>query len=194
MVRPRTVSDEAVFAAVRGLLAAGGPRAVSFAAVARQSGLSGASLVQRYASRDGMVRAALAAGWEALQARTEAAATAAAPGPRGAAQLLKALAAEAGGAGGLAVLAGGLDDRALRRRAADWRATVEAALAGRLGGGRRQAAEAAALLFLAWQGRILWQEAGGPGFRLRAAAERLAAAPAGEGAAAADGEAQERAT
>lgn len=189
------MSDEAVFAAVRGLLAAAGPRGVTFAAVARACGLAGASLVQRYGNREGMLRAALAAGWDGLEARTVAAIAAAPPGPRGAAQLLKALAADTAGAQGLAVLAGDLEDRALRRRAARWRAGVEAALAFRLGGSRRQAEEAAAIMFLAWQGRLRWREAGGQGFRLRAAAERLAAGrpDAGAPGEAPDGPGQDRA-
>lgn len=174
MPRARTVSDVQVFGAVRALLAADGPRGVTFAAVARASGLSGPSLVQRHGSREGLLRAALAAGWEALEARTLAAVAAAPPGPRGAAQLLKTLGAEAGE---LSVLASGLVDKALRRRAAGWRAGVEAALAERLGGNRQEAAEAAALLFLAWQGRLHWQEAGGGGFRLKSAAQRLAGPP-----------------
>lgn len=174
MARTRAVADEVVFEAVRGLLARQGPRGTTFAAVARATGLSPPSLVQRYGDREGMLRAALAAGWDALETRTAAAIAAAGPGDKGAAQLLKALSAGPGGAAELALLAADLEDKVLRRRAAAWRARVEGALAERLGGGRKAAAEAAAILFLAWQGRLLWEGAGGPGFRLRDAAERLA--------------------
>ncbi len=176
MARARSVPDETVLAAVRALLARDGPRGATFAAVAREAGLSGPSLVQRYGDREGMLRAALAAGWEALETRTAAAIAAAPPGPKGAAQLLKSLGSGAG-ADELAVLASGLDDKVLRRRAATWRGAVEAALAERLGGGRKAAAEAAAILFLAWQGRMLWEAAGGPGIRLKDAAHRLAGTP-----------------
>lgn len=174
MPRAKTVADEEVFAAVRGVLAEAGPRGATFAAVARASGLSAPSLVQRYGDRQGMLRAALSAGWDRLEARTASALAAAGPGTKGAAQLLKLL-ATGGEPRELSILASDLGDPALRRRAADWRARVEAALAERLGGGRKAAAEAAAILFLAWQGRLVWEGAGGPGFRLRRAADRLAA-------------------
>ena len=42
----------------------------------------------------------------------------------------------------------------------------------RLGPGAK-ARESAALLFAAWQGRMLWTGAGGPGFRLRDAVKRI---------------------
>ena len=48
----------------------------------------------------------------------------------------------------------------------------ETALALRLGGGP-QGREAATILFAAWQGQILWQTAGGKGFRLKDALKRL---------------------
>ena len=37
----------------------------------------------------------------------------------------------------------------------------------------RRDAEAAAMLFAAWQGQMLWRAAGGKGFRLKDAAKRL---------------------
>ncbi|TKA94746.1 transcriptional regulator, partial [Cereibacter changlensis] len=52
------------------------------------------------------------------------------------------------------------------------RARVEAALALRLGGGTK-GREAASLMFSAWQGQMLWQDAGGRGFKLKEAAKRV---------------------
>jgi hypothetical protein len=46
-----------------------------------------------------------------------------------------------------------------------WRGQVETALAARRGGGSR-GRDAAAMIFAAWQGRCLWETAGGKGFRL----------------------------
>lgn len=162
MPRPRSLSDETVFDALRHLLA-GGEKAVSFASVARATGLAQASLVQRYGSREGMVRAAMLAAWDTLEGET-AKAIAATDSAHG---LLKALGGEAE-AGDLTLLAIDMRDPALRQRAEAWRRVVEGALATRL-----RDAEAAAMLFAAWQGQMLWRAAGGKGFRLKDAAKQL---------------------
>jgi AcrR family transcriptional regulator len=165
MPRSRTIPDDRIFAALHRLLAAGGDKAVSFATVAAETGLAPPTLVQRYGSRDGMVRAARLAAWDAVQARTDAAIAATADkGPQG---LLKAI-----GPVDASRLADDLRDPDLAQRAAVWRATVEAALALRLGSGQK-ARESAALLFAAWQGHALWQAAGEDAFRLKEAVKRL---------------------
>lgn len=171
MPRSRTIPDAAIFAAIRHLMVQGGDKAVAFGSVARATGLAAPTLVQRYGSREGMVQAAMSDGWDALDRATEAARTAAPPGPKGAQTMLKSLSAELG-AGDLSLLAAGLRDAALRARAEAWRAGVESALATHLGGGAK-AREAAALLFAAWQGQLMWQGAGGKGFRLKDAVKRM---------------------
>lgn len=164
MARPRIIADAAVFSALRQLLANGGDKAVTFSAVARATGLAAASLVQRYGSREAMVRTALVAAWDALVAET-AQADATAETAQG---FLKSLGGDAPQAIDLALLAMDFRDATLRARAAEWRAQVEAALARRL-----RDADAAAMLFAAWQGQLLWQVAGGKGFRLKDAVKRL---------------------
>ena len=167
MSRPRTIPDDAIFAEVRRLLAEGGDKAVAFASVARATGLAAPTLVQRYGSREGMVRAALMAAWDALDAQTAAAEV----GADTALALLKALGAGAETAD-LSRLAADFRDPALRARAEAWRGRVEAALVLALGGGPK-AREAAAMLFVAWQGRMLWQDVGGKGIRLKELVRRL---------------------
>ncbi len=164
MARPRSISDDTIFAALRHLLATGGEKAVSFGAVARVTGLAAASLVQRYGSRDAMIRAALMAAWDVL-AHDTAAADAGADTAQG---FLKMLGGDAAEATDLGLLAIDFRDPDLRARAAAWRVQVEAALARRL-----RDADAAAMLFAAWQGQLLWQMAGGKGFRLKDAVKRL---------------------
>ncbi len=164
MARPRLISDETVFAALRHILGTEGEKAVSFGSVARVTGLAAASLVQRYASREGMIRAALMAAWDTLERDTALADTDADT----AQGFLKTLTGEAADATDLGLLAMDFRDPALRARATAWRAQVEAALARRL-----RDADAAAMLFAAWQGQLLWQVAGGKGFRLKDAAKRL---------------------
>lgn len=172
MARPRTIPDQQIFAAIRALLAQGGDKAVAFSSVARVTGLAAPTLVQRYGSREGMVKAALLSAWDALEARTDEAEAVAALNAKGAVALLKALNDDEGGPDDLGLLAIEFRDADLRARAEAWRARVESALASRLGGGSR-GREIAAILFAAWQGQALWSLAGGRGFRLKDAVKRL---------------------
>lgn len=165
MSRTRTIPDGNVFSAVQTLLDQGGDKAVSFATVAAATGLAPPTLVQRYGNRDGMVRAARLAAWQALEAVTAAAILA--TEDKGPQALLKAL-----GTVDATALVADFRDPDLAQRAAAWRATVESALALRLGTGPK-AREGAALLFAAWQGQQLWSRTGEPGFRLKDAAKRL---------------------
>lgn len=165
MPRKKTIPDATIFATVRQMLASGGEKAVSFATVAAATGLAAPTLVQRFGSRDGMVRAARLAAWQALEAQTAAAiASTADKGPQG---LLKAI-----GTVDTAAIAADLRDPDLAQRAAVWRATVESALSLRLGTGPK-AREAAALIFAAWQGQALWAATGGSAFRLKDAVKRF---------------------
>ena len=165
MPRPRTIPDDTVFAEVLRLLAQGGDKAVSFASVARATGLAAPSLVQRYGARDAMLRTALTAAWDALDRHTESA-TATADSPLA---LLKALGT---GPTDLSRLAAGFRDAALRARAGAWRTRVETALARLMGGGQK-AHDAAQVLFAAWQGRLLWQDVGTKAIRLKDLVKRL---------------------
>jgi AcrR family transcriptional regulator len=165
MPRTRLIPDAQIFAAVQVLLDEGGDKAVSFATVSAVTGLAPPTLVQRYGSRDGMVRAARLAAWEALEARTTAAINE--TEDKGAQALLKAI-----GAVETAAIAADLRDPDLAQRAAVWRTTVESALAMRMGSGQK-GKESAALLFSAWQGHALWARAGESAFRLKEAVKRL---------------------
>jgi AcrR family transcriptional regulator len=165
MPRARTVPDAQVFASVQRLLDTGGDKAVSFGSVSAATGLAPPTLVQRYGSRDGMVRAARLAAWDALDRHTaDAIAATASKGPQG---LLKAI----GPVDALAI-ASDQRDPELAQRAAAWRAVVESALVDRLGRGPK-ARESAVLLFAAWQGQSLWSQQGAQGFRLKDAVKRL---------------------
>jgi AcrR family transcriptional regulator len=165
MPRTRTIPDERIFASIQRLLDEGGDRAVSFASVAAATGLAPPTLVQRYGSRDGMVHAARSAAWDKLAAATtEAILSTEKKGPQA---LLKAI-----GAADPADLVSDSRDPDLAQRAAAWRATVESALALRLGTGQK-ARESAALLFAAWQGQQLWSRVGQSSIRIKDAVRRL---------------------
>ena len=165
MPRPRTIPDDRIFAAILRLLADGGDKAVSFGTVSAAVGLAPPTLVQRFGSRDGMVRAARLAAWDALDACTnEAIVTGADKGPLA---LFKSI-----GPVDPALVVYDLRDPELALRAAGWRAKVESALGLRLGAGQK-AKETAALLFAAWQGQALWAPAGEAAFRLKDVVKRL---------------------
>lgn len=163
MPRTRTLPDTEIFALVLAALRREGDKAVSFGNLSRASGLAPATLAQRFGSVEGMVRAAVTAEWDRLCAAVDQAPMEEGKGVQG---FLKALpGADA------ALLAVTLRDSALRPRAEDWRARVETAIAARRGGKGR---EAAALMFAAWHGRHLWEEAGGErAFRLSDLVKKL---------------------
>ncbi|WGV14706.1 transcriptional regulator [Fuscovulum ytuae] len=159
MARPRSIPDAVIFDAVLEMLEARGQ--VSFGLVSAAVGLAPPSLVQRYGDREGMLRGALIHGWDGVEAATRAADTAEAS----AQGFLKALGAALRGA----LIWASLGDEVVAARAAAWRAEVEASVARKAG----CKAEAAAMIFAAWQGRMLWSGAGGAGFRLRDAVKRI---------------------
>lgn len=153
----------------RRLLVEGGDKAVSFSAIAQASGLAAPTLVQRYGSRDGMVHAALLDGWEVLTRRTADAAAEAPVSAKGIPTLLKLVGR--GAEAEIALLVGTAREADLRARAEGWREQLEAALALRLGAGKKD--DSAPLIFSAWLGRLLWSGPGGAGFRLKDAVRRL---------------------
>jgi len=55
--RPRTVSDEHILLATQRVMAQAGPIKMTLAAVAKEAGLSAATLVQRFGSKRGLMRA-----------------------------------------------------------------------------------------------------------------------------------------
>jgi AcrR family transcriptional regulator len=170
MARNKIIPDAEILALVLHKLLTEGDKAVSFGLIAAASGLAPPTLVQRYGSRDAMIVQALSASWTALETLTSASEAEALVSAKGAQALLKDI-------GALvdipALLAASQRDKALMDRAAAWRKSVEAALAVRLGGGAK-GRDAGALMFAAWQGRLLWDTAGGKTFRLGEALRKLA--------------------
>jgi len=165
MPRSKTIPDARIFSAIRSLLEQGGEKAVSFATVAAATGLAPPTLVQRYGSRDGMVRSARLAEWDRLAAATATAILD--TEDKGPAALLKAL-----GPLDADMLVAAARDAALAQCAAAWRAQVEAALSLRLGTGTK-ARETATLLFVAWQGQALWSVAGLTSVKVKDIVKRL---------------------
>ncbi len=164
MSRPRTIPDSTIFAAILRLIAEGGEKAVAFSSVARASGLSAPSLVQRYGALPEMTRAALNGEWSRISALTAEAIAGMPATPKGRQALLKSLSP----APSPALLAASLRDAKLRDRARAWRAQVQTALAQHGG-----TPEACAMLFAAWQGQSIWDNIGDKSFKLKDAIKRL---------------------
>jgi AcrR family transcriptional regulator len=158
MARRKIIPDTVVFAALRHILVHEGPQAASFRAVGRATGLAAATLVQRFGSAEGMLVAAMEDGWDQADAALSAAAAEAALNEKGATALLKALPPAP------PLLA----QKVLQERAAAWHRQVVRELTLRLKDG-----QAAAILFAAWQGRLMWDAAGARGFALKDVLRKL---------------------
>lgn len=125
MARPRKLSNDDVLVAALGIVHGQGPDHLTFATASEACGLSPATLVQRFGTRDGLLRAALLRAWDNLYARTAELARSAPPTPQGAIDLLVSLSGSYGGieayAEGLKVLREDFRDPELRARGAAWK-------------------------------------------------------------------------
>jgi AcrR family transcriptional regulator len=158
MPRPRTIPDEALLDGALAVLRRAGPEGMTFAAVAAETGLSAATLVQRFGSKAALVQAALLRAWDLLDARTADADAAAPPTPAGAVALLVALSGDYGDdyAEGLLVLREDLRDPTLRRRGAAWGEVLAEALGRRLADPAGPRPDLGRLMAAQWQGAVLW--------------------------------------
>lgn len=160
MPRPRTLSDEQLLSMVLDVIQSEGPDAATFAAVSKASGLSGSTLVQRFATKAGMLRAALLYAWDRLDAETARLADTLPKTTDGAIALLTGLSQDYGDspasyAEGLLLLREDFRDPVLRARGGAWGAALISALAERFEG-QRQAQTIARLMLSQWQGSLLW--------------------------------------
>lgn len=160
MARPRTQTDAEIFNHLLNILAEKGEKSLTFGVLSRRCGLAPATLAQRFGSVEGMVHAALLSEWARLSAALDMIEAETLISAKGAQALLKSMPAPTP-----QVLALSLRDEVGRAAAETWRGKVEQALATRRGGGSK-GRDAAALIFAAWQGRQLWDSAGGKSFRL----------------------------
>ena len=151
MPRPKTRSDEDVLDGALTLLRAG---RLTFATLAETSGLSGATLVQRFGGKDGLRQRALLLAWDRLDARTAELAAASPMTAAGAVDLLVGLSGQYEEidqyAENLLILREDLRDPVLRARGAAWERELIAALDARCGVG------IGPLLAAHWQGAVTW--------------------------------------
>jgi len=159
MARPRSVSDEAILDAANRVMQTLGPAGVTFASVGLEAGLSPATLVQRYGSKDGLMRAALLRAWDGLDAMTASADQSASLDAEGAIELLVSLSDYGDGdqySEGLLLLREDMRDPVLRARGESWGQALARALGRRLSDDLQQGFTLGRLMASQWQGSLLW--------------------------------------
>lgn len=160
MSRPKKIPDEEIVEAVAELLGHDGPAGLTFAAASAATGLSPATLVQRFGSREAMMRAALLWMWDRVDQQTAEADATQPVDPEGAIALLVRLSAGYGSgeeaAQGLLLLREDFRDPVLRARGVTWHNALASALGRRLGGDTTEQARLGRLMAAQWQGIVLW--------------------------------------
>lgn len=154
MPRPKTQSDEDVLDAALAVVRQHGVDRLTFAATAEATGLSGATLVQRFGTKHALRQRTLLRAWDQLDTRTASLAASAPASPAGAIELLIGLSGAYSDIDryveDLLILREDLRDPVLRARGAAWEAELVAALDARCGDGRGE------LLAAHWQGAVTW--------------------------------------
>lgn len=156
MPRPKSLPDQAVLESALTLMREHGPDGLSFGTLAKATGLSGATLVQRFGSKPALIKAATSHAWDKLERATADAIAGAAEGAEGVVSLLVALSGYGDietYADNLLILREDLRDPDLRARGRAWHAVLMSAIQSRLPD--RGEALAAAILDQ-WQGSLLW--------------------------------------
>lgn len=160
MSRPKKISDEDVVEAVAALVSRDGPAVLTFASASAATGLSPATLVQRYGNREALLRAALLWMWDQLDLTTAGADAAHPVDADGAIALLVRLSAGYGAgddaAQGLLLLREDFRDPVLRARGVAWNKALTAALGRRLSADPAEQAVLGRLMAGQWQGALLW--------------------------------------
>jgi AcrR family transcriptional regulator len=163
MARLKTVSEEEVLDAAVTVLSKAGPAGLTLAAVGAISGLSPATLVQRYGTREALMRAALLRMWDGLDEATVRADLRRPVSAAGAIGLLVGLSGSHGGGGedsdiaqGLLLLREDFRDPALRARGAAWGEALAKALGRRLSEDPGRGLELGRLMASQWQGCVIW--------------------------------------
>ncbi|WP_259780476.1 TetR/AcrR family transcriptional regulator [Aestuariispira ectoiniformans] len=160
MSRPKKIPDARVLDIALRMIQTCGPASLTFAALAKESGLSAATLVQRFQNKEGLVRASLLHAWDRLDTRTEDLAGQMPKTPAGAVDILVALSGDCRDAesysDSLLVLREDFRDPVLRRRGVAWKEALSARLEACFEGTPAAPDGIGSLLFTQWQGTVLW--------------------------------------
>lgn len=160
MPRQRSIPDEIIVETALALMSHLGPEALTLAEVCGIVGLSPATLLQRFGSKDALKRAALEHAWNQLDAATARADAEQPVTPEGAIAVIAALWPSADAtpdfAGGLLLLREDLRDPILRARGVAWLDTLALALGRRLTAEPERQPGLGRLMVSQWQGAQIW--------------------------------------
>jgi AcrR family transcriptional regulator len=162
--RPKKIADDDVLAAAGEIVGRGGPDALTFASLGSRTKLSPATLVQRFGTREQMMRATLMRLWDGVDASTADADARYPVDPEGAIALLVHLSAGYGGPGGndddiaqgLLLLREDFRDPKLRARGVAWSEAIDTALGRRLSPDPAAQPTLGRLMASQWQGALIW--------------------------------------
>lgn len=160
MARHKTISDDDLLDRLMPPLMAHGPDALTLSLAASAAGLSAATLVQRFGTREGMIQSIMLRAWDRLDEATTQADARAGDGVSGALALLRDLmptdSAEADMTDGLLLLREDFRNPVLRVRGKDWGARLAAALGRRLDPLPENADRLGWQMLQVWQGALIW--------------------------------------
>jgi AcrR family transcriptional regulator len=160
MPRRKSQTDEQVLDAALAILRDGGVEGLTFAALARRSGLSAATLVQRFGSKPELGRRALLQAWDQLDDLTAELAETVPRTAAGADELLIGLSRQHEGSGdegsGLLLLREDLRDPVLRERGAAWETALIEALDDCFSTTPGAPDRIGHVLASYWQGALIW--------------------------------------
>lgn len=160
MSRTKTLSDEAVLELALSLIHHSGPERLTFASLASATGLSGATLVQRFRNKAELQQKALLYAWDVLDKRSADLVSRMEKSPAGACRLLVDLSKDYGDskayAQGLLLLREDMLDPVLRMRGIQWKNFLTSALDACFTDELRSSANIGSLVATYWQGALLW--------------------------------------
>ncbi|GGC47879.1 TetR/AcrR family transcriptional regulator [Chelatococcus reniformis] len=160
MGRSKTISDDAVLGRLLAVLEMTGPEGLTFSQASKAAGLSAATLVQRFGTREALIEAVLLHAWDRLDADTAAADADAPSSPAGAISMLMRLmpgdAAAYGLADGLLLLREDLRNPVLRARGSAWGTYLAKSLGRRLTNQAELAERLGWQMASVWQGALIW--------------------------------------
>jgi AcrR family transcriptional regulator len=157
MPRKRTISDDALLDHALLVVREHGPEALTFSSLSSRAGLAASTIVQRFATKPELLRAALLHAWDRLEADTVAADRAAPRAPEGAIDVLVRLSGQYDPhhyADQLLLLREDLRDPVLRARGRAWLATVTDAVERRLPDAPGGPEGLGNILVAQWQGSL----------------------------------------
>ncbi|WP_412558366.1 TetR/AcrR family transcriptional regulator [Thalassospira sp. MIT1370] len=160
MARNKTIPDDQVLDTIFETVLETGPSNLTFARASKACGLSPATLVQRYGTRDALLVATLLRAWDRLDAETHAADQEEALDPNGAIEILLRLmppeTADRDSTNGLLVLHEDICNPQLRARGAAWGHHLAAILGRRLSDHPEEGKKLGWQMASIWQGAHIW--------------------------------------